>query len=155
MSFHKLKLIFLKELFESLNCTRAPGREASAQMSKFKLAIKLLYGHCQTIATPGGGFPIIIMYVKRPIFMMNISKFTSRDHSSSLLFIVIWLHSCRGRVYYQERDNIINWATFAISSYKGPLFLCVALPTNTCNKPSTRLLNKFNKIWDVFRECAV
>ena len=32
-------------------------------MSKFKLAIKLLYGPCQTIATLGGGFHITIKYV--------------------------------------------------------------------------------------------
>ena len=109
-------------------------------MSKFKLAIKLLYGRCQTITTLGGGFPITIMYVKSAILMMNISKPTS----SSVL--VIQQLSCKRRVYYQERPSItIDWATFAISSHKEPsIFLCVSLLPHNCKEPSTTLMNKFN-----------
>ena len=58
-------------------------------LSEFKLAIKLLYGRCQTIATLGGGFPIMIAYVKSAILMMNVSNSTSRYRSSSLLFILL------------------------------------------------------------------
>ena len=101
LSFPKPRLIFLQVLLKNFH--QVPLRKsvgASAQMSKFKLAIKLLYGRYQTITSLGGGFPIMITYVKKAILRMNTSKSTS--------FIVFASSLQRGSVYQQERGGVLS-----------------------------------------------
>ena len=81
-------------------------------MSKFKLAIKLLYGPCQTIATLGGGFHITIKYVMME-FLGHLLKQT---------FLFLSYLSARSQQNFFFLT--VYWATFAIGAhYESPPLL--------------------------------
>ena len=80
-------------------------------MSKFKLAIKLLYGPCQTIATLGGGFDIKIKYV--------MMEFLGHLLKQAFLFLSYLSALSQGNFFLT-----VYWATFAISThYESPPLL--------------------------------
>ena len=80
-------------------------------MSKFKLAIKLLYGPCQTIATLGGGFDITIKYV--------MMEFLGHLLKQAFLFLSYLSALSQGNFFLT-----VYWATFAISThYESPPLL--------------------------------